>query len=690
MYDGGAMNADRSLSSGLVWSITGLSGLMIGAGVLLWGMAIVGSGQLIGLLSHQLTTPFSGVIFAGLGGRVLSRHPRHPIAWMLAGLGLLTGAEVLNLGVLAYASLRAPGAVIPAPDLSHWLAQWIWAPRAMIPLTLFLLLFPDGKLPSRRWRPAAWAAAAGIVGSSTASAFEPGSWQALGGIVRNPYAVQSDMWTYLTALSSGLLTVSLLTSLASIVVRSRGARGVERQQLKWMVYAVAVVFILFLVTVPLLTAFGESRLAVEVAYSFVNLVSVCVAISVSVAVLRYRLYDIDLIINRTLVYGALTVLIVGLYVVIVGSLGATFQARGSLLISLVATGVIAVLFQPLRDRVQRTVNRLLYGERDEPYRVLSRLGRRLEGPNVPEAMLASIVGTIAQTLKLPYVAIAFPNSEGYEVVSETGKPTGDQVTLPLEYRGGRVGRLICSPRGSNEPFTDAERDLLRDIAVQAAVAVHALKLSAALQRSRERLVSAREEERRRLRRDLHDGLGPQLASLGFKIDAARNQLEKDPGAADAILLELRYQVKEAVGDIRRLTHDLRPPALDELGLVPALRSSAVAQFSSAGLRVDVDGPEDMPPLPAAVEVAAYRIVQEAVTNVARHAHAKSCFVRLRVDDGLELEVLDDGIGLPDSHQAGVGLKSMQERTAELGGRFHIEPRPQQGTRVVARFPLSDG
>ena len=682
------MEVKPTISPPAAWAIAGLSALMIAVGLLLWALAIFNAGTMRGLFSHQLTIPFSGVVFAGLGGLLLSRRPRHPIAWILAGVGLFAGVEVLNLGVLAYAGVRASGDVIPAPDLAHWMAQWIWSPRAFVPLTLLLLLFPDGKLPSRHWRPAAWAAALGIVASTAGSAFEPGSWQALGGIVRNPYAVQSDLWSVLRGLSSGLVSLSLVAGLISILVRFRRAHGVERQQLKWMLYSVGLIFVLFVMASLLMVSSAESRLALELVYSLVNLVSVCIVVAVGIAVLRYRLYDIDLIINRTMVYGALTLLVVGLYILIVGSVGAVFQTRGSLLISLVATGVIAVLFQPMRDRLQRDVDRLLYGERDRPYDVLSRLGRRLESPASPEAMLASIVETISQTLKLPYVAIAFPKANGHEIVSEAGEPTGAHLELPLEYRGGRVGLLICARRSPGEPFTEAEENLLRDIAIQAAVAVHALSLSAALQRSRERLVKAREEERRRLRRDLHDGMGPQLASLGFKLDAARNMLEDDPQAADALLLQLRQQVKGAVSDIRRLTDDLRPPVLDELGLLAALRSTIGAQFSRGGMRVHVEGPEEMPNLPAAVEVAAYRIVQEAVTNVARHANAESCFVRFRVGEGLALEILDDGDGLPEPLSLGVGLESMRERTAELGGTFSIEALPERGTKVMAHIPLT--
>jgi signal transduction histidine kinase len=216
-----------------------------------------------------------------------------------------------------------------------------------------------------------------------------------------------------------------------------------------------------------------------------------------------------------------------------------------------------------------------------------------------------------------------------------------------------------------------------------------VRLTADLQRSRERLVTAREEERRRLRRDLHDGVGPQLAALTLKIETARNLLSDDP-TADALLSDLAQRARAAVADVRRSVHALRPPTLDELGLVPALRETA-AQYTHNDLRVSVEAPEKMPPLPAAVEVAAYRIAQEAITNVVRHAGARNCRTRFDLDEErglLRLEVTDDGRGIGDDRGTGIGLYSMRERAEELGGTCTVEPVPAGGTRVLAQLPCA--
>jgi signal transduction histidine kinase len=472
----------------------------------------------------------------------------------------------------------------------------------------------------------------------------------------------------------------LFAGIASLVVRYRRSRGTERQQLKWFVYGAAM---------PPLALLGND-LFPSLSWLIGGVGVACVPVAIGIAVLKYRLYDIDVIVNRTLVYGALTACVVGIYVLVVGYLGALFRSGGDLPVSLVATGIVAVLFAPLRDRLQRAANRLMYGERDDPYAVLSRLGRRLETTLAPEATLRTVVEITAQALKLPYAAINLKRDDGeFVTAAQYGEPADEPITLPLAYGSELVGQLILSPRSPGEAFSPSDKRLLDDLARQAGVAVHAARLTADLQRSRERLVTAREEERRRLRRDLHDGLGPRLAAQTLKVGSARMLFAHDPAAADALLEGLETDMEAALSDIRRLVYDLRPPALDELGLAGAIRETA-ARYDTNGLRTSVDAPERLPALPAAVEVAVYRIVGEALANVVRHANARSCAVRLSASDGeLLVEVSDDGVGLSagGARAPGVGLYSMRERAEELGGSCRIESPPAGGTRVFARLPL---
>ncbi|MDX1417201.1 MAG: GAF domain-containing sensor histidine kinase [Candidatus Promineifilaceae bacterium] len=412
-----------------------------------------------------------------------------------------------------------------------------------------------------------------------------------------------------------------------------------------------------------------------------------VPLTLTISVTRYKLWDIDVVINRALLVGMLTISIITLYVLIVGAAGIFFQTQGNWLVALAATGLVAVLFHPLRLRLQRWANRLVYGQRDEPFEVLSRLGQQLEGSISPELVYPTIVSTVAQTLKLPYAEIATAEDDRFATAESYGKPSRDLVTYPLTHQGETVGELRVARRSPNEDFAAADDRLLQSIARQAGSAVHAAQLTTALQHSRRELVSAREEERRRLRRDLHDGLGPQLASQTLGLDAALKLIDNDPQAAKELLRSLRSQSQGGVQDIRRLVYGLRPPALDELGLVGALREST-QPYQQQGLQIDFQLPKELPDLPAAVEVAAYRIVQEAITNVARHARATFCQVHLSLENNyLLLQVEDNGQGLPADYQPGIGLLSMQERSAELNGRFHIESTPGGGTQIKVKLPL---
>src|SRR6266702_4587152 len=348
---------------------------------------------------------------------------------------------------------------------------------------------------------------------------------------------------------------------------------------------------------------------------------------------------------------------------------------------LLTTGLVAVLFQPLRGRLQRAVNRLMYGERDDPYRVLTRLGQRLEATLAPEAVLPTIVETVALALKLPYVAITLKEEDTLSPAASFGASREDKglVRLPLVAQHELVGELVLAPRAPGDAFTPADQRLLEDLTRQIGVAVYAVRLTSDLkrltidlQRSRERLVTAREEERRRLRRDLHDGLGPQLASLTLKLETARNRLGHDP-LAQTLLSDLTTRTQATVADIRRL--------------VSALRELTLQHSDQVAMRLDA--PASLPDLPAAVEVAVYRIAQEALTNVVRHAAARHCDLQLTLDESeglLSLSIQDDGSGLTASRGMGVGLTSMRERAEELGWTWTFEQVESGGTRVLARLP----
>ncbi|GHO49957.1 GAF domain-containing sensor histidine kinase [Ktedonospora formicarum] len=516
-------------------------------------------------------------------------------------------------------------------------------------------------------------------------------------------------WCVMTAdpdLNSGplgtLILPFLLTTIIAQVYRYRRVSTFrERQQTKWLVFGFVLAMLIFILSRVLVFILPPAVLNSQVAGNLVgggsaDLALMLIPIFLGIAILRDRLFDIDLIINRTLVYGTLTGCVVGFYVLVVGYLGTLFRISGNLLIELLATGLIAVLFQPLRGWLQRSANRLLYGLRDEPYVVLASLGQRLKATLDANAVLPAIVATIQEALKLSYAAIEVKEGAVATLAASIGPlPVQGTLRLPLTYQSEPVGTLLIAPRRHDDALTPADVRLLDDLTLQIGVAVRTVRLTSDLQdltrdlqRSREKLVSAREEERRRLRRDLHDGLGPMLSAVMLKVGLVRTLYQRDPVVTDGLLRQLESEIELIIADIRRLVYNLRPPALDELGLSGAVREYA-ARLGGEGqaLKVTVEMPPALPHLPAAVEVAAYRIVQEAVTNVLRHAHAHTCRVRLLADVSLQIEIEDDGVGLDAAHATGVGLISMRERAEELGGSFILKQIQPCGTAIIAHLPL---
>jgi two-component system NarL family sensor kinase len=347
----------------------------------------------------------------------------------------------------------------------------------------------------------------------------------------------------------------------------------------------------------------------------------------------------------------------------------------------------AALWGPLRLRLAAVVRRATLGGRDDPYDAVAGLASSLETADEGPEQLAAVARAVAAAFRIDFVSVEVDRSGGERLVATHGDRPDRVRTLPITYRDTEVGRLVLPQRGVRSRLSRRDEQLLGDLVRQAATAARTSRLAAELQESRERLVVAREEERRRIRRDLHDGLGPALGGVVFQLESARLLVHTQPGAAEAQVAATSRHVQEVVTDVRRLVHDLRPPALDDRGLVGALRQQA-ERLADEHLRVQVVAPGPVDALPAAVEVAAYRIVGEALTNVRRHAAATSATVRLSVVDGdLEVEVSDDGVGIPPDAQAGVGLLSLRERAVELGGRSEVTCPPGGGTTVKAWLPL---
>ncbi len=671
------------------WSLTVLS--LVGMWILLSlaepggdlasTSSVLGGGASLGILT--MVTFGAVVVLRG------EDPPRYGLIMLAAG------AISAFLAVNGFYGLYSLEADVLWADLAIW-TQDLWMAEMMFFVLLLPALVPDGTVAAPGWRRAfrivmtSWIVlmVVFVFAERPATNF----FEEVGGPV--PANPTGFLPIPKTALDVSWVTVglaSVVVGFGSLITRWRRAEGEMRQRLKWLLFALAI--LVFAVFMRLLEALlGETGVDLTpIADLVFSVAAVAVTVGIGLAVLKFRLYDVDLVINRTIVYGLLTVIVIAIYVGVVVGVGALLPVEESAL-ALVTTGVVAVGFAPVRSLVQGGVNRLMFGQRDDPYAVLTKMGRLLASSGTPEETLQSLVETIAVSLKLPGSAIELEEEGDFVEWARHGELGSTFEAIPLEHQDETVGRLLVATRSPREPLSSQDVALLESVAHQAGALVRSVRLTVALQRSRERLVLAQEEERRRIRHDLHDELGPSLASQTFQLDAILERIENDPGRAKPMLQALKEQNKQLVADIRRLVYELRPPALDELGVAGALSIQA-SQFERAGhLAIELETrPEPLPELPAAVEVAAYRIAREAIINSVRHAEARECKAILEATDSeLIVTVSDDGVGIDRDRRPGVGLTSMRERTEELGGTFQVKRIDPRGTRIRAALPLING
>lgn len=665
------------LASSRVLAVTGL----VAVAALLSAAATVATVR-AGVLGSSWTLLTSTSVIALVGAFLAGHRPGHPVGWLLLATGVPflvgQGAE----GVARLGLTHPPAG--PAAQTALWLVNWVYPP-ALVPLfVLVALTFPNGHLPSPRWRALAVVAAAVAVVLGVFGAFGQSTLVLGRTTMPNPHAMGA-LTTVGPAVMTGAGLVLLgcsVAATASLVVRWRQAARSTRQQVMWVVLALVV----------LAAALGVDASVALLApslyplvFPMIQLAPMVVPLAIATAVLRQQLFDIEALVSRAVVYLTLTFLLVGGYALVVTWAGAALPPTAGAVARVLATAAVAVAFAPLRDGLQRHIGRRLYGDRGQPYAAMTRLARQLQQPSAPEQVLATLVTSVAGALRSPYAAIKLHDQP--DPAAEYGvRPVNDRrvVSVELTHAGLPLGRLVVAGRG-RESLTPADLRLLADLALPVAAAVHAVGLTLDLHRSRERMVLSIEEERRRVGRDLHDDLGPRLAAISMQVELARDLTLTDPARAHVLLGEVLDQTETAVHETRRVAHAHRPPALDSLGLVPALQSH-VAHVAAVPVRFEVPFP--LPALPAAVEVAAYRIATEAIQNVATHAHARSCVLHLTHDEQqLSLDVADDGLGIPAIHPVGLGLQSMTERAAELGGTLTVQTGPHgQGTVVRAVLP----
>ncbi len=637
------------------------------------------------------TTLFTIVPFGLAGSVLIARRPDLPFGWLLAGATATQVLALISVGPAWIAADRGwHGPLVP---LALSMSSLMFVPIAV--QGLVNVRFPSGRPATNRGRALEWMLVAGL------------GAVVLGGIadasgVREllPAAAPADLdhplaGTAAGSVAGGLVLLAPLVALlglvagVGVVVRYRRAAGIERQQLKWRAAGVVVSLLLYPVAVA--ERFGPA---------LTNVDSTVFVATLAIPVLRYRLWAIDTIIRRSAVYAGVTAVLAAGYVVITAAGAGLMPERVA---ASVAAAGVALALAPVRALSQRLVDGLFYGHRSDPYRALSDIGRRLETVAGPGEVLPAVVGAVAASLRLPYVAIERPADRSVLAACGEGPPAAGGVERwSLAYRGAPVGFLVAAPRRGETTFDARDRRILADIARQAGPAVHAEALTADLLDSRQRLVTAREEDRRRLRRDLHDGLGPMLTGLGLNLDAARTRLAVAAAArdgagdaaaelsrADEFVARAKDASTQVITDLREMVYELRPPALDDLGLAGAVKLHADRLVAGAALAVEIhaDRAADLAGLPAAVEVAAFRTAVEAITNAARHGGARHCTVKLAAAGAeLVLEVSDDGRS-PAPWRPGVGLTAMRERAEELGGTLAAGPTPSGG-RVCARYPLA--
>jgi signal transduction histidine kinase len=618
-----------------------------------------------------------------VGFVLVSRRPANWIGWLFLTAGLALGLEAFGAQYGLRALVAAPGS-LPAGLVFAWFGNWLGG-IPIVMLAFVFLLFPTGHLRSRRWRPAAWFIAAvfalvAVVLLVTATRY----WS-------DPFnSFSSGLPAYLTA-TFFLTVVALVVGVTALVVRFARSSGEERLQLKW--FAVAAL----LVVVTVIASFLANGAAVANVLS--SLAFLCLYAAIAIAVLKYRLYDIDIVISKAVLYGSLAVFITAVYAALVVGIGTLVGNQRSPLLTALAAAVVAVAFQPARQWAGRLANRVVYGRRATPYQVLSDFAQRIGGTYAAEDVLPQMAQIVAAGTGSRRVTIWLrvgdelhpeASSDGNQregplrVDGQALPPLPDgEISVPVVHQSELLGAIsITMPK--DEPLRPAGEQLVADVASQAGLALANAGLIEDLRASRQRLVTAQDEARRRLERNIHDGAQQDLVALAIKLQLAETAVAADPAQTGPVFGELKAGAAGALENLRDLAHGIYPPLLADLGLAAAL--NAQASKSPLPVTVEADG---IGRFGQDTEAAVYFCCLEALQNTAKYAHASSARISLQVQNGtLRFTVSDDGTGYDTSRTPmGSGLRNMADRLAALRGQLEIRSAPSRGTVISGHLPI---
>jgi len=714
---------DRRATTIAAWVIWGTGVLLVLAGILLlflnrstWGHPAI-------MFTDSVTPVAIGLAYTSVGAFLFARFPRNAVTWVLIAFGLTYAVGLFASEYTVHALAVDPGS-LPAAPLLTWLLGPATITGGPFAITVLVLLYPDGRLKSRAW-------AALLLGDIVLGAilliwslvpparFDTQSvlrgvplhmhWPAyLAPLIALRGSGFFKAIDFASHLAFAGLTLSVLAAVVGLVWRMWRARGVERQQLKWLAFTLAATMLCVIgwtvgggppsYSSPTLTIGTVAFVA------FDGLLAFGIPIATLIAITRYRLYDIDLVINKTLVYGFLAIVITAIYALIVVYVGATVGGPGRFGLSLLATALIAIAFQPLRARAERIANRLVYGKRATPYEALSQLNQQIAGTYGGEELLDRMTRILAEATGAERAELWV--KRGQELVRTSAWPAAKSAAyslsdghlpeiaadkvVPVTHKGQLLGALALTKK-RGESLSPLEEKLLADLASQAGLVLENAGLNRELlarledlQASRQRLVTAQDEERRRIERNLHDGAQQQVVALTVQLGLLERVVPTDPEKAKKMAADLRQIGTDALQTLRELAHGIYPPLLASDGLAAALQQ----HIRRSPVPVDLDD-RDIPRQPQEIEAAIYFCCLEALQNMAKHAAATAASIRLWVDGGqLYFEVQDNGHGFDPTTAANTtGLQNMRDRMQALGGRLEVRSRPGEGTCIAGSTPL---